>query len=135
MKRASIAFVAIALFGCGKQKEADCRTLVQAVGPAHASVIEAFRRGDQEPAELETQANGWEQSAKSLRALAVKDDDVKALASDYADVLDKAAKLRRDMASSASALDPTAAAKAQAGAAEFIIDETKLKVRVDATCR
>jgi hypothetical protein len=127
------AFVAIA--ACSKQRESDCRTLVQTVGPAHASLTEALGKSDAPPEALETEAAGWESTAKSLSTIDFKDEGVKALASEYADVLRRAAKARRDLAAAATALDPANQAKAQAAAVTLVTDEMQVKAKVDAACR
>lgn len=121
--------------GCNKEKGADCQKLVQVAGPQHASLKDAFGRSDQQPADLEAQAVAFEKGAADLEALDVKDESVKALANEYAGVLKQAAKVRRDMATSAGELDPTAAAKAQAGATSLIVEETRVKAKIDTTCR
>jgi len=122
-------------FGCSKDRGPDCQKLVQTVGPLHASLTEAFGRSDQTPADLETQALGFEKGAADLQALDVKDETVKAIASEYSGVLTQAAKVRRDMAAAGGALDPTAAGKAQASATTLLMDETRAKARIDTTCR
>jgi hypothetical protein len=127
------AFVAIA--ACSKQRESDCRTLVQTVGPAHASLTEALGKSGTPPEALETEAAGWESTAKSLSTIDFKDEGVKALASEYADVLRRAAKARRDLAAAATALDPANQAKAQAAAVTLVTDEMQVKAKVDAACR
>ncbi|MBI2388016.1 MAG: hypothetical protein HYV09_00235 [Deltaproteobacteria bacterium] len=129
-----LAFVLVAL-GCNKEKGADCQKLLQVAGPQHASLREAFGRSDQQPSDLEAQAVAFEKGAADLEALDVKDESVKAIATEYAGVLKQAAQVRRDMAASAGALDPAAAAKAQAGATSLIVEETRVKAKIDTTCR
>lgn len=130
----AIVLVVTAL-GCNKDKGPDCQKLVQTAGPLHASLTEAFGRSDQQPDALETQAVAFEKGAADLNALDVKDETVKSIASEYAGVLVQAAKVRRDMATAAGGLDPTAAAKAQAGATTLLMDETRAKAKIDTTCR
>ncbi len=134
MKRLAFALV-LTLDACSKEKGEDCKKLVQAVGPQHAALAEAFGRSDQQPSELETQATSFEAAAKQLEALDVKDEGVKALASEYAGVLGTAAKVRRDQATAGTALDPAAAAKAQAAAVGLVTDELRVKAKIDTACR
>lgn len=134
MKRLALALT-LSLLACSKEKGEDCKKLVQAVGPRHAALTEAFGRSDQQPSELETQATTFEAAAKELQALDVKDEGVKALASEYAGVLTSAAKVRRDQATAGSALDPTAAAKAQAASVTLVTDEMRVKAKIDTACR
>lgn len=133
--RIGYALIALSLVACSKEKSADCTKLVQTAGPQHAALSEAFGRSDQSPADLETQAVAFEKGAADLTALDLKDETVKGIATDYAAVLTKAAAIRRDMATAAGALDPTAAAKAQANATTFMVEETRVKARLDTTCR
>lgn len=125
----------VGLLGCNKDKGPDCQKLVQTAGPLHASLTEAFGRSDQQPDALEAQAVAFEKGATDLGALELKDESVKALATEYAGVLTAAAKVRRDMATAAGGLDPAAAAKAQAGATTLMMDETRAKAKIDTTCR
>ena len=125
----------IAALGCSKaQGGGDCKTLVQTAGPLHATFAEVFGRSDQPPEALEKEAAAFDKGAADLVALDVKDDGVKAIATEYAAVLTKAAKIRRDMASSAGALDPTAAAKSQAAATQLAVEETQVKAKMNTTC-
>lgn len=133
--RRVLPIVVMSLLACKKEQSADCQKLVQTAGPQHTALKDAFGQSSQPPEELEKQAVAFEKGAADLNALDVKDDTVKSIATDYANVLTKAAKLRRDMASAASAMDPTASANAQAAAASFMIEETQVKARMDATCR
>jgi hypothetical protein len=135
VKRLAIVVGFLAIAACSKQRESDCRTLVQTVGPAHASLTEALGKSDTPPDALETEAAGWESTAKSLLAVEFKDEGVKTLASEYADVLRRAAKARRDLAVAATALDPANQAKAQAAAVTLVTDEMQVKAKVDAACR
>jgi hypothetical protein len=135
VKRLAIVAAFVAIAACSKQRESDCRTLVQTVGPAHASLTEALGKSDTPPESLETEAAGWEATAKALSALDLKDEGVKTLASEYADVLRRAAKARREMGAAATALDPAAQAKAQAASIGLVTDEMQVKAKVDATCR
>ncbi len=135
MRRFLALFAIVSLFACKKEQGADCQNLVQTAGPQHAALAEAFGRSDQAPEELEKQAASFEKGAADLAALDLKDETVKSIASDYANILTKAAKIRRDLAAAASAMDPASAAKAQAGATSFMVEETQVKVRIDTTCR
>jgi hypothetical protein len=135
VRRLAIAAAFVAIAACSKQRESDCRTLVQTVGPAHASLTEALGKSDTPPEALETEAAGWESTAKSLSAIDFKDEGVKTLASEYADVLRRAAKARRDLAAAASAMDPANQAKAQAASVTLVTDEMQVKAKVDAACR
>jgi hypothetical protein len=135
VKQLVIAAAVVAIAACNKQRESDCRTLVQTVGPAHASLTTTLGKSDTPPETLETEAAGWEETAKTLSALDVKDEGVKTLASEYADVLRRAAKARRDLGAAAGTLDPAAQAKAQAASVALVTDETQVKAKVDAACR
>jgi hypothetical protein len=134
MKTMLAIVVLLAALGCAREKNGDCQKLVQTAGPLHASFAEVFGRSDQPPSELETQAVAFEKGAADLNALDVKDETVKAIATDYAGVLTRAAAVRRDMAAAGGALDPTAAAKSQAAATSLAVDETRVKARMNATC-
>jgi hypothetical protein len=131
---AAAASTCVVLPACSKEKGADCQKLVQMTGPAHSAVKDAFGRSDQLPADLEAQAEAWEKTAAELKALALKDSSIQAIATEYAGVLETAAKIRRDMAAAGTALDPTAAAKSQAAAAGFITDEMKAMSKIQTTC-
>jgi hypothetical protein len=133
--RSLILLAFVSLVACKKEQAADCQKLVQTAGPQHAALSEAFGNSSAPPEELEKQAAGFEKGAADLTALDVKDETVKSIATDYANILTKAAKIRRDIAAAASGMDPTAAAKAQAGATSFMVEETQVKARIDMTCR
>lgn len=133
--RAGYVVIALLLAACSKEKGADCTKLVQTAGPQHAALSDAFGQSGQSPADLETQAVAFEKGADELNALDVKDETVKSIATEYAGVLTKAAGIRRDMAAAANALDPTAAAKVQANATSFMVEETRVKAKIDTTCR
>ncbi len=129
------ALALLTLSACNKEKGPDCQKLVQLAGPRHLELSNAFGQSAQAPSELETQAASFEQGAKDLEALDVKDDSVKSLAREYAAVLNNAAKVRRDLAAAASALDPVAQAKVQASATSLVTEEMRVKARIDTTCR
>ena len=123
-----------AALGCSKERGQDCTKLVQTAGPLHATFLEVFGRSDQSPTELEAQAVAFEKGAADLTALDVKDDTVKSIATDYAGLLGQAAKARRDMAAASGALDPSAAAKAQVAATNLVVEETRVKAKMNTTC-
>ena len=131
---AAVAFAGLQSSACNKEKGADCQRLVQTAGPAHSALKEAFGRSDQLPPDLEAQAESWEKTAAELKALALKDSSIQTLANEYAAVIERAAKIRRDMAAAGTALDPTAAAKSQAAATSFITDEMKAMSHIQTTC-
>jgi len=134
--RTPILFVAVlSLLACRKEQNADCQKLVQTAGPQHAAVAAAFGNSSAPPDQLETEAASFEKGAADLAALDLKDDTVKGIATDYASVLTKAAQIRRDQAAAAGSMDPAAAAKAQANATSFMVEETRVKARIDTTCR
>lgn len=134
MKTLLAIVLVFAAVGCSKAKGEDCQKLVQTAGPLHASFLEAFGRSDQQPSELETQAVAFDKGAADLGALQFKDDNIKAIATEYAGLLTQAAKVRRDMAAAAGALDPAAAAKSQVGATNLMVDETRVKAKMNTTC-
>lgn len=134
MRKALLLVVlAVAPAGCGKKTTGDCQKLVQLVGPQHASLTAAFGRSDQPPAELETQALGWEKAAQDLTATTFETEEVKGLATQFAGVLTNAARVRRALAASAS--DPAGLTQAMAQATSFMVEETKAKAAIDMTCR
>src|SRR5688572_59390 len=133
--RSLILFAVVSLIACKKEQGADCQKLVQTAGPQHAAVSEAFGNSNASPEDLEKQAVAFEKGAADLNALDVKDETVKSIASDYANILTKAAQIRRDMATAAGAMDPASAGKVQANATAFMIEETRVKARIDTTCR
>lgn len=121
--------------GCSKEKGSDCQKLVQFVGPQRQALSESFGQSNQTPTELETLAATYDKTAADLNALDLKDESVKQVASDYAVIFSKAAKIRRDQAAAGGALDPAAAAKSQASATTFVVEEMRIKARLDTTCR
>jgi hypothetical protein len=133
--RSLLLFAVMTLFACKKEQSADCQKLVQTAGPQHAALSEAFGNSSASPEDLEKQAASFEKGAADLGALDLKDETVKGIATDYASILTKAAQIRRDMATAAGGMDPAAAAKAQANATSFMVEETKVKARIDTTCR
>jgi hypothetical protein len=133
--RFGYALILVAGLGCSKERGADCTKLVQTAGPQHAALSQAFGRSDQSPADLETEAVSFEKGAADLNALDLKDEAVKGIATDFASMLTRAAAIRRDQAAAAGGLDPAAAAKAQASATTFMVDEMKVKARLDTQCR
>lgn len=135
--RFGYALIAVSLvgLGCSKERGADCTKLVQTAGPQHAALSQAFGRSDQSPSDLEAEAVAFEKGASDLTALDIKDDAVKGIATDFAGMLTRAAAIRRDQAKAAGGLDPSAAAKAQASATTFMVDEMKVKARLDTQCR
>jgi hypothetical protein len=133
--RFGYALIALLALGCNKERGADCTKLVQTAGPKHAALSQAFGQSNQSPADLEAEAVSYEKGAAELNALDIKDDAVKSIATDFAAILTRAAAIRRDQATAAGGLDPAAAAKAQASATTFMVDEMKVKARLDTQCR
>jgi hypothetical protein len=131
----SWSFVMLLLLGCSKERGADCTKLVQTAGPLHSTLSTNFGNSSQTPEQLEAEAVSYEKGAADLNALDIKDDTVKQISSDMATMLTKAAKIRRDQAAAAGSLDPAAAANAQAAATGFMVEEMRVKARIDTQCR
>lgn len=127
--------VTFAMLACNKERGGDCTKLVQAAGPLHSTLSTNFGNSSQTPEQLEAEAVSYEKGAADLNALDLKDDAVKGIASDFATMLTKAAKIRRDQAAAAGSLDPTAAGTAQAAATGFMVEEMRVKARLDTQCR
>lgn len=127
--------LAPALLACSKDKAADCQKLVQSAGPRHAAFASAFGQSDTPAETLEAEAQSFEKGAAELQALDVKDEGVKTIANEFASVLTKAAKVRRDQAAASGALDPQAAATTQAAVVSLAAEEMRVKAKIDATCR
>lgn len=134
MRLLSFVFIAL-LTACSKERGADCQKLVQTAGPQHAALSDAFGKSGQTPEDLGAEATAFEKGAAELTALDLKDDAVKSIATDFAAMLTKAAGIRRDQAAAAGSLDPAAAAKAQASATSFMVEEMRVKARLDTQCR
>lgn len=122
-------------FGCSREKGSDCQKLVQLAGPQRAAMAEAFGQSNQSPAELEALAVSYDKTAADLSALDLKDESIKQIATDYAALFTKAAQIRRDQAAAAGSLDPAAAAKSQATSTTFVVDEMRMKARLNTTCQ
>jgi hypothetical protein len=133
MTAAALLVLGPMVTSCGMGKAADCDKLTHAANAQQETVKKA--KGSQSPSDLENMATAFENAAKGIAAVELKDEKLKQYAKSYQDVYLRAAKDCRDMAAAYKAKDVGKANKANTSFQETIAEESKIVNNINNYCQ
>lgn len=127
-----------ALTSCGMGKIAECNKLIQTANAQQEGLKKAttkLKDSQSNPSEIENMASTFDNSAKAIGAVELKDEKLKQLAKDYQDLLKRAGKNSRDMAAALRRKDNAAMTRASTALNTVGPDESKVVSSINDYCQ
>ncbi len=122
---------------CGFGKVQECNKLIQTANAQQENVKKATDKlkASNSAGDVENMASTFENAAKAIAAVELKDEKLKQLSKDYQDMLNDAAKNCREMAAGMRAKDQAKINKASTGLNQVGPTETKVINNINAYCQ